>query len=64
MFGFDDETHGERRLNAHRFPKVIDTKYLSTYAEGDLNASPTLQEVAEKHDSQPLPDIGRSIRAP
>lgn len=40
------------------FPKIIDTKYLATHAEGDLNASPTLQEIAEKLQDQPLPDIG------
>ena len=40
-----------------RFPKIVDTKYLATHAEGDLNASPTLQDIAEKIESQPLPNI-------
>ncbi|KAK7189720.1 caf1 family ribonuclease [Paraphaeosphaeria sporulosa] len=39
------------------FPRIIDTKYLATHAEGDLNASPTLQEIADKLNSQLLPDI-------
>lgn len=42
----------------HRlFPRIVDTKFLATHAEGDLNASPNLQEVAEKLVEQPLPDI-------
>jgi len=45
------------------FPQIVDTKYLATHAEGDLNASPTLQEIAEKLEKQPLPDIGESMRA-
>ncbi|KAF2875370.1 ribonuclease H-like domain-containing protein [Massariosphaeria phaeospora] len=39
------------------FPRIIDTKYLATHAEGDLNASPSLQEIAHKLRMQPLPDI-------
>ncbi|KAF2027956.1 CAF1-domain-containing protein [Setomelanomma holmii] len=39
------------------FPKIVDTKYLATHAEGDLNASPTLQEIAEGLSNQPLPTI-------
>ncbi|KAL6705488.1 hypothetical protein ACN47E_006753 [Coniothyrium glycines] len=39
------------------FPRIIDTKYLATYAEGDLNASPTLQEIAEGLAKQPRPHI-------
>ena len=39
------------------FPKIIDTKYLATYAEGDLNASPSLQDIAESLNRQPLPEI-------
>ncbi|KAH7076221.1 ribonuclease H-like domain-containing protein [Paraphoma chrysanthemicola] len=39
------------------FPKIVDTKYLATHAEGDLNASPTLQEIAESLSNQPLPSI-------
>ncbi|KAF2821557.1 CAF1-domain-containing protein [Ophiobolus disseminans] len=39
------------------FPKIVDTKYLATHAEGDLNASPTLQEIAEGLGDQPLPVI-------
>ena len=42
------------------FPRIVDTKYLATHAEGDLNASPTLQEIAEKLEQQPLPVIGKS----
>lgn len=42
------------------FPKIVDTKYLATHAEGDLNASPTLQEIAERLEKQSLPDIGTS----
>lgn len=39
------------------FPKVIDTKYLATYAGGDLNASPTLEDIAKGVQAQPLPSI-------
>jgi poly(A)-specific ribonuclease len=39
------------------FPKIVDTKYLATHAEGDLNASPTLQEIAAGLANQPLPSI-------
>jgi poly(A)-specific ribonuclease len=39
------------------FPKIVDTKYLATHAEGDLNASPTLQEIAEGLSDQHLPVI-------
>lgn len=39
------------------FPKIIDTKYLATYAEGDLNASPSLQDIAQSLSRQPLPEI-------
>ncbi|KAF2647293.1 CAF1-domain-containing protein [Lophiostoma macrostomum CBS 122681] len=39
------------------FPRIADTKYLATYNTGDLNASPTLQEIAEGLQSQQLPDI-------
>ncbi|CAE7187833.1 hypothetical protein P3342_008824 [Pyrenophora teres f. teres] len=39
------------------FPKIIDTKYLATHAEGDLNASPTLQDIAMRLSTQPLPHI-------
>ncbi|KAJ4336295.1 hypothetical protein N0V95_008642 [Ascochyta clinopodiicola] len=39
------------------FPKIIDTKYLATHAEGDLNASPTLEEIAKGVQDQPLPSI-------
>lgn len=48
--GFQDAIH-------ELFPKIVDTKYLATHAEGDLNASPTLQEIAEGLSSQPLPTI-------
>ncbi|KAF2798585.1 CAF1-domain-containing protein [Melanomma pulvis-pyrius CBS 109.77] len=39
------------------FPKIVDTKYLATFAGGDLNASPTLQDIAEGLEKQKLPDI-------
>lgn len=39
------------------FPKIVDTKYLATHAEGDLNASPTLEEIAKGLQNQPLPTI-------
>jgi poly(A)-specific ribonuclease len=48
--GFQDAIHD-------LFPKIIDTKYLATHAEGDLNASPPLQEIAEGLAKQPLPHI-------
>jgi poly(A)-specific ribonuclease len=48
--GFQDAIHD-------LFPKIVDTKYLATHAEGDLNASPTLQEIAEGLVKQPLPEI-------
>ncbi|KAL5119306.1 hypothetical protein ACEQ8H_002793 [Pleosporales sp. CAS-2024a] len=48
--GFRDAIHKE-------FPKIVDTKYLATHAEGDLNASPTLQEIAQGLSAQPLPEI-------
>ncbi|KAH7344345.1 ribonuclease H-like domain-containing protein [Pyrenochaeta sp. MPI-SDFR-AT-0127] len=48
--GFQNEIHS-------LFPKIIDTKYLATHAEGDLNASPTLQEIAEGISGQSLPSI-------
>jgi poly(A)-specific ribonuclease len=48
--GFQDAIH-------ELFPKIVDTKYLATHAGGDLNASPTLQEIAEGLANQPLPSI-------
>ncbi|USP77590.1 uncharacterized protein yc1106_04864 [Curvularia clavata] len=48
--GFQDAIHD-------LFPKIIDTKYLATFAEGDLNASPTLQDIAQGLSNQPLPEI-------
>ncbi|KAI4935048.1 uncharacterized protein J4E92_002334 [Alternaria infectoria] len=48
--GFQDAIH-------ELFPNIIDTKYLATHAEGDLNASPTLQDIAENSSLQPLPHI-------
>ena len=39
------------------FPKIIDTKYLATHAGGDLNASPTLEDIAKGVQAQPLPRI-------
>ncbi|KAF2846408.1 CAF1-domain-containing protein [Plenodomus tracheiphilus IPT5] len=52
-----DTLQGFREAIHELFPKIIDTKYLATYAEGDLNASPTLQEIAEGLSCQPLPEI-------
>ncbi|KAF2448710.1 CAF1-domain-containing protein [Karstenula rhodostoma CBS 690.94] len=52
-----DTLEGFRSALHKMFPRIVDTKYLATHAEGDLNASPTLQEIADKLDSQPLPDI-------
>lgn len=48
--GFQRAIHG-------LFPKIVDTKYMATHAEGDLNASPTLQEIAQGLDKQMLPRI-------
>jgi poly(A)-specific ribonuclease len=48
--GFQDAIH-------ELFPKIVDTKYLATHAGGDLNASPTLQDIAESLAKQPLPSI-------
>ncbi|KAJ4363390.1 hypothetical protein N0V83_009683 [Neocucurbitaria cava] len=48
--GFQDAIH-------KLFPKIIDTKYLATHAEGDLNASPTLEEIAKGLSKQILPSI-------
>ncbi|KAF2277954.1 CAF1-domain-containing protein [Westerdykella ornata] len=39
------------------FPRIVDTKYLATHDGGDLNASPTLQDIAESLETQELPDI-------
>ncbi|KZM21260.1 Poly(A)-specific ribonuclease [Ascochyta rabiei] len=50
LAGFNDALH-------ELFPKIIDTKYLATHAEGDLNASPTLEEIAKGLQDQPLPSI-------
>jgi poly(A)-specific ribonuclease len=41
------------------FPRIVDTKYLATHDGGDLNASPTLEEIAEGLSTQPLPRIGK-----
>ncbi|KNG48281.1 hypothetical protein TW65_05190 [Stemphylium lycopersici] len=48
--GFQDAIH-------ELFPRIIDTKYLATHAEGDLNASPTLQDISQSLSRQPLPEI-------
>ena len=45
------------------FPKIVDTKYLATFTGGDLNVSPTLQEIAERLEKQKLPDIGESLQS-
>jgi poly(A)-specific ribonuclease len=45
-------------LTHELFPRIVDTKYLATYAGGDLNRSPPLEEIAEEYATQPLPDIG------
>lgn len=52
-----DTLQGFREAIHELFPKIIDTKYLATHAEGDLNASPTLQEIAEGLSKQQLPLI-------
>ncbi|CAI6337072.1 unnamed protein product [Periconia digitata] len=39
------------------FPRIIDTKWLATYAGGDLNDSPSLQKIAESMENQELPSI-------
>ncbi|KAF2629460.1 CAF1-domain-containing protein [Macroventuria anomochaeta] len=52
------DTLDEFNTSLHElFPKIIDTKYLATHAEGDLNASPTLEEIAKGLQEQPLPSI-------
>jgi poly(A)-specific ribonuclease len=38
-------------------PRIVDTKYLATHDEGDLNASPTLEEIARGLQKQRLPEI-------
>ncbi|KAF1830880.1 CAF1-domain-containing protein [Decorospora gaudefroyi] len=52
-----DTLQGFQHAIHELFPRIIDTKYLATHAEGDLNASPTLQEIAEGLSKQPLPHI-------
>jgi poly(A)-specific ribonuclease len=38
-------------------PRIVDTKYLATHDEGDLNASPTLEDIAKGLQKQHLPTI-------
>ena len=38
-------------------PRIVDTKYLATHDEGDLNASPTLEEISKGLQKQHLPTI-------
>ncbi|KAJ4369424.1 hypothetical protein N0V86_009256 [Didymella sp. IMI 355093] len=38
-------------------PRIVDTKYLATHDEGDLNASPTLEDIARGLQKQRLPEI-------
>ncbi|KAF3044543.1 hypothetical protein E8E11_002706 [Didymella keratinophila] len=38
-------------------PRIVDTKYLATHDEGDLNASPTLEEIAKGLQKQHRPTI-------
>ncbi|CBX97307.1 similar to CAF1 family ribonuclease [Plenodomus lingam JN3] len=52
-----DTLQGFREVIHELFPKIVDTKYLATYTEGDLNASPTLQEIAQGLSHQYLPEI-------
>lgn len=55
------DTLDEFREAVHEiFPRIVDTKYLATHDGGDLNASPTLQDIAETLGTQELPDIGQS----
>ena len=52
------ETLREFNEELHKLvPRIVDTKYLATHAEGDLNASPTLEEIAKGLQDQPLPRI-------
>jgi poly(A)-specific ribonuclease len=54
------DTLSEFCTEIHRlFPKIVDTKYLATFAGGDLNASPTLEEIAEGIKMQKLPEMGK-----
>jgi len=50
LHGFCKEIH-------NLFPRIIDTKYLATYAEGDLHSSPSLMEISDKLQDQEQPDI-------
>ncbi|KAH9866585.1 hypothetical protein J1614_008276 [Plenodomus biglobosus] len=52
-----DTLQGFREAIHELFPKIVDSKYLATHAEGDLNASPTLQEIAKDLSRQHLPEI-------
>ncbi|KAF2993422.1 hypothetical protein E8E13_000004 [Curvularia kusanoi] len=52
------DTLAEFNASLHElFPKIIDTKYLATHDEGDLNANPDLETIARGLQKQPLPDI-------
>ncbi|KAF3037475.1 hypothetical protein E8E12_003597 [Didymella heteroderae] len=50
LAGFNEKLH-------ELCPRIVDTKYLATHDEGDLNASPTLEEIAKGLQSQRLPNI-------
>ncbi len=39
------------------FPKIVDTKFLATHAGGDLNVSPTLEEIARGLEEREWPKI-------
>ena len=52
------DTLDEFNASLHElFPRIVDTKYLATHDEGDLNASPTLEMIAKGLQKQPLPEI-------
>ncbi|KAG9198722.1 hypothetical protein G6514_009672 [Epicoccum nigrum] len=52
------DTLDEFNASLHElFPKIVDTKYLATHDEGDLNASPTLEAIAKGLQNQQLPEL-------
>ena len=52
------DTLDEFNASLHElFPRIVDTKYLATHDEGDLNASPTLEMIAKGLQDQPFPEI-------
>lgn len=52
------DTLDEFNASLHElFPRIVDTKYLATHDEGDLNASPNLEMIAKGLQDQPFPKI-------